>query len=456
MTVPDRLRLLQCVSINAESLDALPGNSKIKGRSAAPQEDPARSVKSAGKRANQVALGVLTGFCVLVLGGYLLWANQPLVLEAHERVLPEPNGFVLALDAVTRLNPSPDGSPLANRNFTDPKVLREKLAPDERNLDDLRKSLSVEWGIPPVQDSSQKFPYLASFREGARRFAAESRLAAAEGRSGDAIEPALDAVELGSRIGSEASLIHHLVGLSVSAIGVAQADRVAPTLSLLPARSAGERLDRILAQFPTAADAFREERRVTLSTLLRIYRGELDVRAATSDTNGGRPPSGPPWYLFLYPKPQTYHALDRWFGAATIEAEKPYRERRPVPVPGDFLARRLAPFLERSLLATEKNRTALLILRVELALQEYRGRHGDYPQTLAALAPGILPVVPNDPYSGYPLVYRPGREGYRLYSVGPNLKDEGGTPGSEDYTLPNAGGDLVAGQLGYRKRSTKR
>lgn len=434
----------------------LPGYSKIEERKAPPPDGASRSVKSAGKRVNKVALGVLTGFCLVVFGGYLLWANQPLTLAERDRTLPEPNGFVLALDAASRLTPSANGSPLANRGFTDPKVLREKLAPDQRNRDDLRKSLVLKWGIPPVQDNTQKFPYLPAFREGARQFAAESRVAVAEGRPGEAIERALDAVELGSRMSKGAPLIHYFVALSASAIGTDQADRVVPTLSAGQARAAGARLDRILARFPPVVDAFQEERWLTLSTLLRVYRGELDLRAVTSEAGvERRPASGAPWYLFLYPKPQTFRALDRWFSAQMAEAEKPYSERRPVPVPGDFLALTLTPFLDRSLLAAEKNRAALRILRVELALQEYRGRRGAYPEALAALAPAILPVVPDDPYSGQPFRYLTGHGGYKLYSVGPNLKDDGGTPVSGDYTLPNAEGDLVAGQLGYRKKGAK-
>lgn len=407
-------------------------------------------VKPSGKRVNRAALGVLAGFCLVVFGGYLVWANQPLALEPNDHPLPEPNGFVLAMDAASRLSPSPNGSPIVDRGFADPKVLREKLGPDQENLDNLRKSLGVAWGIPPIQDNTQKFPYLAAFREGARKFAAESRLALAEGRAGDAMERALDAVELGARMGRQSPLIHYLAGLSASAIGVDQADRVAPALSGAQAQKAGARLDRILAAFPAPAGAFREERWVTLSTLLRIYRNELDLRAANSEQSGGAQRGTPPW--FLYPKPWTYHSVDRWFRAYIAEADKPFRGRTAVPLPKDYLAHALVPSLDRALLAAEKNQAALRILRLELALQEYRGRHGAYPATLAALAPEIIPAVPADPYSGDPLPYRTGRGGFLLYSVGPNLKDDGGSPFSGDYTRPNTDGDLVAGQLGYRQR----
>jgi len=409
-------------------------------------------LKTPGKRVNRVGLSVLATFCLVVMVLYLVWANQPLVLEPNDHPLPEPNGFVVAMDAASRLTPSPTGSPITNRSFTDPKVLRDKLEADKENLANMRKSLGMEWGIPVVQDSTQKFPYLPAFREAARKFAAESRLALAEGRPGDAMQRALDAVELGGRMGKRSPLIHHLAGLSASAIGTDQADRVAPALSAAQARSAGARLDRIVAAFPTPADTFREERWVTLSTLLRIYRNELDLRAASAEQGGARR-SNPPW--FFYPKPWTYQTIGRWFRAHLAEAEKPYRERRPIPLPGDLLTRNLVPSLDRFLLAAEKNRATLRILRTELALQEYRGQHGAYPATLALLVPRYLPGAPEDPYGSGPLLYRTGHGGYRLYSVGPNRKDDGGASLSGDYTRPNAEGDLVAGQLGYRKKNAR-
>jgi hypothetical protein len=34
--------------------------------------------------------------------------------------------------------------------------------------------------------------------------------------------------------------------------------------------------------------------------------------------------------------------------------------------------------------------------------------------------------MPIDPFSGRPLIYRPDGEGYQLYSIGPDGKDDGG------------------------------
>jgi hypothetical protein len=61
-----------------------------------------------------------------------------------------------------------------------------------------------------------------------------------------------------------------------------------------------------------------------------------------------------------------------------------------------------------------------------LALGAYRREHGKYPESPAALSPKYFEQVPGDPFIGKPLHYRRTEDGYLLYSVGPNRKDDGG------------------------------
>lgn len=59
-----------------------------------------------------------------------------------------------------------------------------------------------------------------------------------------------------------------------------------------------------------------------------------------------------------------------------------------------------------------------------LALENYFEDHGDYPENLTALVPDYLDKIPIDPHSNKPLQYRRVKEGYVIYSVGWNMKDE--------------------------------
>jgi len=71
---------------------------------------------------------------------------------------------------------------------------------------------------------------------------------------------------------------------------------------------------------------------------------------------------------------------------------------------------------------------ALRLVMTELAVRGYAARTGKPPTTLAGLVPAWLPAVPLDPFSNRPLVYRATTNSFLLYSVGPDGKDDQGTP----------------------------
>ena len=65
--------------------------------------------------------------------------------------------------------------------------------------------------------------------------------------------------------------------------------------------------------------------------------------------------------------------------------------------------------------------------RVACALERYRLAHGEYPETLDALAPQFIEKLPHDIINGQPLHYRRTDDGqFVLYSVGWNETDDGG------------------------------
>jgi hypothetical protein len=70
---------------------------------------------------------------------------------------------------------------------------------------------------------------------------------------------------------------------------------------------------------------------------------------------------------------------------------------------------------------------------VGIALERYRRRQGDYPQSLNALVPAFLPAIPADRITGNPVKYllRKGRP--LVYSVGSDRIDNSGFPGSGFY-----------------------
>ena len=79
------------------------------------------------------------------------------------------------------------------------------------------------------------------------------------------------------------------------------------------------------------------------------------------------------------------------------------------------------------------------LARLAAVLWHYRGKEGRYPDQLAQLVPAYLPQLPDDPFDGQPLRARRSGDGLILYSVGPNLVDDGGVP----LDPRSANGDLI-------------
>jgi len=64
--------------------------------------------------------------------------------------------------------------------------------------------------------------------------------------------------------------------------------------------------------------------------------------------------------------------------------------------------------------------------RIGMACKIFKNANGDYPDKLIELSPGIMKEIPVDPFTGKSYVYRKEDDGFIVYSVGSNQKDEGG------------------------------
>jgi hypothetical protein len=72
----------------------------------------------------------------------------------------------------------------------------------------------------------------------------------------------------------------------------------------------------------------------------------------------------------------------------------------------------------------------LRLAQTAVSLEKFRFAHANrYPESLNQLTPNYLNAVPADPFDGQGLRYRKAGNGYVLYSIGRNLKDDGGKPG---------------------------
>ena len=73
------------------------------------------------------------------------------------------------------------------------------------------------------------------------------------------------------------------------------------------------------------------------------------------------------------------------------------------------------------------------LTEVSLALAAFKAEHAAYPAKLEVVVPNELKTLPDDLFTDEPLNYTRTEAGYVLYSVGPNLKDDGGKTPISDY-----------------------
>ena len=108
---------------------------------------------------------------------------------------------------------------------------------------------------------------------------------------------------------------------------------------------------------------------------------------------------------------------------------------------GDFLFSELLPMslFQVALEDEDRNTTRLQLSKLAYAIAGYRAEHKEYPEALSRLAPKYIDLVPKDLFSGNDFRFKRKQNGYLLYSVGANGKDDGGR--TSDSEPP--GDDLV-------------
>lgn len=117
------------------------------------------------------------------------------------------------------------------------------------------------------------------------------------------------------------------------------------------------------------------------------------------------------------------HAVQLWEEDVNSLAS---RNRVAVFLSSDWPAMMLLPALMNNVVKDESARAQLRLTRVAVALAMYKSEHGNYPRTLAELAPQFLHDVPPDPFVDQPFQYKAENSTYILYSVGPDMIDAHG------------------------------
>jgi hypothetical protein len=113
--------------------------------------------------------------------------------------------------------------------------------------------------------------------------------------------------------------------------------------------------------------------------------------------------------------------------AATRRADAAIEANTNHATPYNIIERMLLPALGAVTKKFAYGQESVDLARVAIALERYRLAHGEYPESLDALAPQFIAKLPHDIINGQPLHYRRTNDGqFVLYSVGWNETDDGG------------------------------
>jgi hypothetical protein len=107
-----------------------------------------------------------------------------------------------------------------------------------------------------------------------------------------------------------------------------------------------------------------------------------------------------------------------------------------------IFSRMLLPSLNKAFQRDADHTALVRTTQTAIAVERFRLAHsGNLPASLNDLVPAYLPSVPCDPFDGQPLRYKLLGPGYVVYSIGSDMRDDGGV--EADPKKPGSTNDIT-------------
>ncbi len=354
-----------------------------------PAENEATTLSQRRERAGKrwffgscITLFVVAG---VFAGALIVWGIRVPMPAPPRRAVPVPNGFDACSDVYAGVPTTP--AILLIRGKT-PAVsaVRAGLQPYHKALESLHAALLLPYETPPSRiEGVGVFAQPAGARNMGRVLAAEVWLRNRDGDHDRAMAAALDGVDLAASTPRGGGGLHALVGIALLHIAAPGIRATVPHLSAGEAARAGERLDGILRDLPALSEIIAAERYISLIEASRMTGGATWLRA---------------WM---------YRDLERQYQHWLAEAPQPASRRRPAARPWTPVAQIIAQTMPGIWQKWDAATAEFRLLRLHLALHEFRRAHGRYPADLRALrlkAPGVT----SSPLTGAPFSYQPSEQ----------------------------------------------
>ncbi|HET6453590.1 MAG TPA: hypothetical protein VFI02_04245 [Armatimonadota bacterium] len=278
---------------------------------------------------------------------------------------------------------------------------------------------SVDWNAPPMEI---KFPHLRKIMFLSYLTGAHAMIEAKEGNIGGANE----SIELGIRLGQSLKDEPHFLS-QLSRLHV-----INTPLRILSDSLGYRAMDEDEARHLSnllASIELRDGLRLGMISERALWSKQFELLRTepikSSDGSRDREP-GPFWIAFTYANELHYQNV---MNDCISSAKLPYRQAKPRFGTSDTRF----PFLVSGILLPnfppvhwDRAMAKVAGSQILLALHVHRNKYGSYPETLADLGKRLGWEIPTDPFSGKAFVYQRTGEGFVLYSIGPNLRDDGG------------------------------
>lgn len=303
-----------------------------------------------------------------------------------------------------------------------------------------------DWSRPLMMSSSW-LTDAQTLRTLARDLVLEAHARAADGNLRGALQNLVAVRRLAVHAGEEASTLALLVSFALNGQATLTLQQI---LQQYPVTSEDLSVLQDWRPLPTTRQvqrALRMEEAFGVMTFCQVadWR-DMDAIQEPLGLNGWPPNISPVYRVFLLSQDLEIYRqfMMHWQTVAT----KPFAEReslarrlssRTTSGPIGLMTRLLLPAFGSVYQAATRCEAHQRLCFVALACQRYRLRHGDYPATLDDLREDPAFYIPRDPYDNQPVRIRPRDGGVSLYCVGPDLKDDGGTPIADEQ----APGDIV-------------
>jgi hypothetical protein len=293
-------------------------------------------------------------------------------------------------------------------------------------------------------------PHLAILKVCSQTLRLRATAELAAGQNEKALEDVKLLLRLTDSIRTEPFLISHLVRMAIFSIAFQPVYEGLAERKWSDAQLAA--LDVELAKFDFLSDyasAIRGERACNIGVVEYLRRAHNKFRTfadLTGDTRGGLEIDWATVILSCGPSGWFYQNelnCSRFFAkwdlplvdakeklvspAAVRAADKAHEPEVLHRTPGHLLEAWLLPALGNAVKKFAEAQSSTDLARTAIALERFRLAHGEFPESLDALAPQFLAKLPHDVIGGQPLKYRRTNDGqFVLYSVGWNETDDGG------------------------------